>query len=76
MTKFTSRYVELGFYVDGSYRQFRNGTYVTEDAAEIAVLDGLTSDVTRVDEPKVEKKAEESAPVAPVPQKGGKASGK
>lgn len=47
MAEFTSKYGELGFYVDGSLRNFRGGRYVTEDKAEIDVLRKL-ADVTEV----------------------------
>lgn len=61
MAKFTSRYSELGFYVGGSLRRFKNGIYVTDEKEEIAVLE-RTKNVVRIDEPKEEKpekKAEE-----------------
>ncbi len=65
MAEYKSRYLELGFYVDGQYRKFRHGRYVTEDPKEIAVLDALI-DAERVDEPKQpeqpEPKTEEPAP--------------
>lgn len=51
---YESKYVELGFYVNGAYRQFSGHRYVTEDAAEIAVLDAL-SDAKRIDEPQPEE---------------------
>ncbi|MNC76286.1 hypothetical protein D3C75_1279730 [compost metagenome] len=52
MTKYTSRYAELAFYVDGQERKFSGGVYLAKTDAEIAVLDRLV-DVA---------KAEESAP--------------
>ncbi|MBU8715398.1 hypothetical protein KM924_23125 [Brevibacillus parabrevis] len=59
MAKYTSRFVELGFYVNETRRQFNGGRYVTEDPKEITVLDALV-DVERVDEPeKSEPKPEE-----------------
>lgn len=61
MAEFKSRYPELGFYVNGKYRQFDRGRYVTDDKDEIAVLEKL-ADVVRVD--KAEPKAEENAEVA------------
>lgn len=62
MAKYESRYKSLGFYANGELKRFNNGTYVTEDKDEIAVLNGLT-DVTRVDEElKTEAKAEPSVP--------------
>ncbi|MGN7387729.1 hypothetical protein [Sporosarcina sp. SAFN-015] len=62
MAKFKTRYSELGFYVDGSLCRFKGGIYVTEDKAEITVLETL-ADVERVDvpvktEPKTQAKAE------------------
>ncbi|NGQ95495.1 hypothetical protein G3578_10055 [Brevibacillus sp. SYP-B805] len=73
MAEYKSRYVELGFYVDGQHRKFRNGRYVTEDPKEIAVLDALI-DAVRVDEPKQpaaepKPKTEEPAPAAKAPRK-------
>ena len=56
MAVFESHYKELGFYVDGNARNFRDGRYVTEDAKEIEVLTALV-DVNRVDKP--QKVAEE-----------------
>lgn len=65
MAEYKTRYLELGFYVGGAYRKFRNGRYVTEDPKEIAVLDGL-ADAVRVDAPKPEPKTEEpEAPAKP-----------
>jgi hypothetical protein len=64
MAEYKSRFLELGFYVDGQLRNFRNGQFVTEDKAEIAVLDGL-ADTERVDvdepKPKAEKPAAKSS---------------
>lgn len=57
MAKYTSRYAELSFYVNGELRKFTAGEYKTEDAAEIAALDGL-ADAVRVDKP--EEKAPKS----------------
>lgn len=45
--EYTSRYPELGFYVNGECRYFRAGRYVAEDADTIAVLDSIT-DAERV----------------------------
>ncbi|MGE7271358.1 hypothetical protein ACQKK5_07850 [Brevibacillus panacihumi] len=66
MAEYKSRFVELGFYVSGSRRQFNGGRYVTDDADEIAVLNALV-DAVRVDEPvKPEPKTEEpEAPAKP-----------
>ncbi|MFF2886644.1 hypothetical protein [Paenibacillus sp. NPDC057967] len=49
MAKFESpRYPELGFYVNGGFRKFSGGLYVTDDLGVIAVLSGI-SDARRVD---------------------------
>lgn len=40
--EYKSRYPELGFYVNGEVRYFRDGRYVTEDPATIAVLDSIS----------------------------------
>lgn len=63
MAEFKSVYSELGFYVDGSLRQFRNGRYITTDKKEIAVLKQI-KDVTEIEAPKKEakEKATEKAP--------------
>jgi hypothetical protein len=53
MAKFTSKYAELGFYVNGEFRKFYAGEYTTEDKAEIDVLEKLL-DAKREDEPVVE----------------------
>lgn len=59
MAKFTSRFPELGFYVEGVLRKFHSGQYVTEDKAEISVLESLVDTVR-------EEKAEEAPkPKAP-----------
>jgi hypothetical protein len=72
VAEYKSRYLELGFYVDGQYRKFRYGRYVTEDPKEIAVLDALI-DAVRVDEPakpkELEPKTEEPAPAPKAPRK-------
>ncbi|MGF9711629.1 hypothetical protein [Paenibacillus naphthalenovorans] len=63
MAKYTSRYAELGFYVDGELRKFIGGEFRTDDAKMIAVLDAL-ADADRVDEPE-----EPAAPKAQAPRK-------
>jgi len=67
VTEYKSRFLELGFYVDGTRYQFQGGRFVTEDSGVISVLDALP-DAESVDEPmKVEEpelKTEE--PEAPV----------
>ncbi|MDH2332502.1 hypothetical protein [Paenibacillus polymyxa] len=45
MTKYTSRYVELGFYVNGELKRFVNGEYRADSEADLAVLDALTDAV-------------------------------
>jgi hypothetical protein len=61
MAQFKSRFLELGFYVNGQLKNFNGGNYVTEDKSEIEVLSALV-DVERVDTPvKEPKKAEEPA---------------
>lgn len=49
MAKYESHYKSLGFYVNGELKRFNYGTYTTEDADEIAVLDAIT-DVKRVED--------------------------
>lgn len=71
MAEFTSKYSELGFYVDGSLRNFRGGRYITEDKAEIESLRKLT-DVTEIKLEKSEPKAE----VKPKAKAATKPSGK
>jgi hypothetical protein len=67
VAKFTSRFAELTFYVDGQLRKFHVGEYTTENADEIKVLEQLT-DAVRVDEPVAEE--------APKPKGRAKASEK
>jgi len=55
MAVFQSKHTELGFYVDGVFKSFRNGRYVTEDKKEIEVLESLV-DAEKTDEPKAEAK--------------------
>lgn len=40
--KFKSHYPEYGFYVEGKFRQFHGGEYVTQDVKEIEVLKTLS----------------------------------
>lgn len=63
MAKFKTSFSELGFYVNGSLCRFKGGIYVTDDKAEIAVLEKL-ADVQRVDEakPKAAEPKETKAP--------------
>lgn len=62
MAKYESRYKSLGFYVNGELKRFNNGTYTTEDADEITLLDAIT-DATRIDE--AETTEAKPAPKAP-----------
>jgi hypothetical protein len=57
MATFQSRYAELTFFVKDKPHKFKNGHFTTEDKEVIEVLEKL-SDVTRVDEAKVEKTEE------------------
>ncbi|UKS30159.1 hypothetical protein LOZ80_14950 [Paenibacillus sp. HWE-109] len=60
MTKYTSRYAELSFYVNGELRKFYAGEYRTDIAEEIAALDTLSDAV---------KDSEETTPKAPSTRK-------
>ncbi|MCY9546785.1 hypothetical protein [Lysinibacillus xylanilyticus] len=55
MARYESRYKSLGFYVNDELKRFNNGTYVTDDKDDIAVLDAI-ADAICVDEPKPEAK--------------------
>lgn len=68
MTKYTSRYAELSFYVGGRERKFSGGQYVAQTAEEIAVLDRL---VDAIKEPadSVAEIPEATAKPAPKPRK-------
>lgn len=68
MAKYTSRFPELGFYVDGELRKFYVGEYATEDEKEIAALENI-ADAHRVDEPKAEE-APKAKPKAPKKSSG------
>ncbi|AWB45280.1 hypothetical protein DCC85_14295 [Paenibacillus sp. CAA11] len=46
MAVFHSKYRELAFYVDGVRHSFSSGTYSTEDAKVVAVLEQM-KDVTK-----------------------------
>lgn len=68
-TSYTSRYAELGFYVDGQFHRFSSGYFRTDDPKVIAVLDRL-ADAVRDGEPEpVANKAEEAPKPAPKPRK-------
>lgn len=62
MAVFQSKYRELSFYVNGREYSFSSGTFATEDAEVIAVLDKIT-DAQRVDE-----KPAKAAPVSKEPK--------
>lgn len=67
--EFTSRFPELGFYVDGELKKFSGGRYLATSDKEIEVLNGL-SDAVRV-EKEVPKKAEDK-PEKPAPKNSAK----
>lgn len=69
MAKYTSRFKELAFYVNGERKQFTNGAYESSDKAEDSVLATL-SDVTTVEvvAPKAEAKPVQ-AKAKPAPRK-------
>ncbi|MGG4453209.1 hypothetical protein [Brevibacillus porteri] len=60
MTEYKSRFLELGFYVDGTRYQFQGGRFVTEESDVISVLDALP-DADRVDQPEEAEKPEPKA---------------
>lgn len=76
MAKYTSRYAELSFYVDGKERKFSAGVYDARTKEEIAVLDQLV-DVVRAEDTTAELTEEPQKP-APKPRTkaGANASGK
>lgn len=59
MAKYTSKYAELSFYVDGTERKFSVGQYEATTQEEIAVLDRL------VDAVKTDEEVPEDVPVKP-----------
>jgi hypothetical protein len=61
MTKYQSRYRELGFYVNGELRRFTASEYRTDSADEIAVLESLT-DANKLEDESTEE------PVKPTPK--------
>jgi hypothetical protein len=64
MTKYTSRYAELAFYVGGLERKFSGGQYVATSADEIAVLDRL-EDAIKTEEPRAVAEQKPEEPVKP-----------
>lgn len=54
MAEFKSQYAGMGFYVNGEFKKFTDGRFVTEDEATIEALSNI-SDAQRVDEPKAEE---------------------
>ncbi|ETT41425.1 hypothetical protein C162_26125 [Paenibacillus sp. FSL R7-269] len=75
MTKYTSRYAELSFYVGGSERKFSGGQYVATSAEEIAVLDRLPDAIKEPADSAVETPEEPVKP-APKPRKAANTSAK
>lgn len=76
MTTYTSRYAELGFYVNGEFYRFAGGEYRTESPEVIAVLDRL-SDAARADGPDESAELTEETPKpAPKPRKAAGTSAK
>ena len=59
--EYTSKYPELGFYVNGEVRYFRAGRYVTDEPEAIAVLDTI-SDTVRVESEVTKVTTEAKAP--------------
>lgn len=58
MTKYTSKYPSLAFYVNNSIRRFSNGEYNADTKAETDVLDKLVDAIKQADEkPKPTPKA-------------------
>lgn len=74
MTKYTSRYAELSFYVGGSERKFSGGQYVATSAEEVAVLDRLVDAIKTEEEAEV--KPEEPVKPTPKPRKAANTSAK
>ena len=62
MAVYESHFKELGFYVKGTFRKFKDGRYVSDSKDEMVALEKL-SDVR-----KVEDQTEEEAP-APKPKR-------
>lgn len=78
MAVFQSKYRELSFYVNGERYAFSSGTFSTEDAEVIAVLETM-ADAERIKETKEpeEKTEEAKAPVKPAAKsKAAKSSAK
>ena len=69
MVKFTSRFPELAFYVDGELRKFHAGEFKTEVKAEIEVLEKL-ADAQRVEAPKAEEAPKVTTKKAPAKSSG------
>jgi dTDP-4-amino-4,6-dideoxygalactose transaminase len=63
MAVFKSQFNELSFYANKQLKSFRNGTYVTENAEEIKVLQAM-SDVVQQTE-KEQPKTEDAPKVKP-----------
>jgi hypothetical protein len=67
MTKYTSRYAELAFYVGGQERKFSGGQYVATSADEIAVLERM-EDAIKTEEPRAVAEQKPEEPVKPTPK--------
>lgn len=63
MKKYTSRYAELSFYVEGKERKFSAGVYVASTPEEIAVLNRLVDAIPVDEAPKTEEPAAKETPV-------------
>lgn len=50
------KYKELGFYVNGVFKKFHNGEYITTDKKEIGMLDTLDDAESVQEETKAEAK--------------------
>lgn len=64
MARYTSKYAELAFYVEGNERKFSAGIYEATTEAETAVLDRLV-DAVKVSETTAEEPVEKPAPKTP-----------
>ena len=66
MVTYTSKYSELGFYINGDLKRFANGVYSTEDETEIEILEGL------LDAQRVAEETPKPKPKAPAKKTSGK----
>lgn len=65
--KYTSRYVELAFDVDGVERKFSEGIYFANSPEEVDVLDRIPDAIREDNE---EQPEETEKPAAKAPRKG------